>query len=45
MFLFVFISIQPVSLLVGEFNPFIFKVIIDIYVPVGIFLIVFGLFL
>jgi len=25
-------------LLVGAFNPFIFKVIIDIYVPIAIFL-------
>ena len=32
-------------LLVGAFNPFAFKVIIDIYVPIGIFLIVLGLFL
>ena len=32
-------------LLVGAFNPFIFKVIIDAYVPIGIFLIVWGLFL
>ena len=29
-------------LLVGAFNPFTFKVIIDIYVPVTIFLIVWG---
>jgi len=32
-------------LLVGAFNPFTFKVIIDIYVPIAIFLIVWGLFL
>ena len=32
-------------LLVGAFNPFIFKVIIDTYVPVTIFLIVLGLLL
>ena len=32
------------SLLVGAFNPFTFKVIIDIYVPVDIFLIVWGWF-
>ena len=32
-------------LLVGVFNPFTFKVIIDTYVPTGIFLIVLGLFL
>ena len=31
-------------LLVGEFNPFTFKVIIDIYVPIAIFLIVWGWF-
>ena len=31
--------------LVREFNPFTFKVIIDIYVPIAIFLIVWGLFL
>ena len=31
-------------LLVGAFNPFTFKVIIDTYVPIGIFLIVLGLF-
>ena len=36
---FVFVSIQPICLLVGAFNPFIFKVIIDIYVPIAIFLI------
>ena len=32
-------------LLVGAFNPFMFKVIIDMYVPITIFLIVMGLFL
>ena len=32
-------------LLVGAFNPFMFKVIIDMYVPMTIFLIVLGLFL
>ena len=32
------------SLLVGAFNPFTFKVIIDIYVPIAIFLIVWGWF-
>ena len=36
----VFVSIQPVYVLVGAFNPFTFKVIIDIYVPIAIFLIV-----
>ena len=30
-------------LLVGAFNPFIFKVIINMYVPITIFLIVLGL--
>ena len=34
---------QSVSL-VGAFNPFSFKVIIDTYVPVGIFLIILDLF-
>ena len=29
-------------LLVGAFNPFTFKVIIDIYVPIAIFLIIWG---
>ena len=37
----VFVSIQPVCLLVGAFNPFTFKVIIDTYVPIAI-LIVWG---
>ena len=32
-------------LLVGGFNPFTFKVIFDMYVPITIFLIVLGLFL
>ena len=32
-------------LLVGVFNPFTFKIIIEIYVPISIFLIVWGLFL
>ena len=38
--------IRSVSLclLVGEFNPFTFKVIIDIYVPIAIFLIVWSWF-
>jgi len=31
--------------LVGALNPFTFKVIIDTYVPIGIFLIILGLFL
>ena len=36
----VFVSIQPVCLLVGAFNPFTFEVIIVIYVPIAIFLII-----
>ena len=28
----VFVSVSPVCLLIGAFNPFIFKVIIDMYV-------------
>ena len=41
-----YICIHSASLclLVGAFNPFTFKVIIDIYVPVAIFLIVWGRF-
>ena len=35
---------QPVCLLVGTVNPFTFKVIIDFYDPITIFLIVWGLF-
>ena len=45
----VFLQTEDVSvhsanlcLLIGEFNPFTFKVIIDIYVPSVIFLIVWG---
>ena len=38
-----FVSIQPVWM-VGAFNPFTFKVIIDIYVPIAIFCIVWGWF-
>jgi len=39
-------SIQSVcNFLVGVFNPFIFKVIIDIYAPFGILKILHGLFL
>ena len=39
-------SIHSASLclLVGAFNPFTFKVIIDIYVPIAIFIIVWGWF-
>ena len=39
-----FSSTQPVCLLVGAFNLFTFKVIIDMYDPITIFLIVLGLF-
>ena len=41
-----FVFERSVSLyfLVGAFNLFTFKVIIDAYVPIGIFLIVLGLF-
>ena len=39
-----FSSAQPVCLSVGAFNPFIFKVIIDIYDPITVFLIVLGIF-
>ena len=39
-----FVSIQPVCLLIGTFNPFTLKLIIDIYVPIFIFLIVWGWF-
>ena len=35
---------QSVCLLVGVFNPLTFKVIIDIYDPITIFLIVLGIF-
>ena len=34
-----------VCLLIGVFNPFTFKVIMDMYFPITIFLIVLGLFL
>ena len=37
-----FIHSASLCLLVGAFNPFTFKVIIDIYVPIAIFLIVLG---
>ena len=39
-----FSTAQPVCLLVGAFNPFTFKVIIDMYDPITIFLIVLSLF-
>ena len=37
-------SAQSVCLLVGAFNPLSFKVTIDVYDPITIFLIVLGLF-
>ena len=37
-------SAQPVCLLVGAFNLFTFKLIIEMYDPIAIFLIVLGLF-
>ena len=40
-----FLSIQPVCLLVGVFIPFMFKVVIDMYIPIVIFVIIFGLLL
>ena len=40
----VFIHSASLCLLVGAFNPLIFKVIIDMYVPIAIFLIVWGWF-
>ena len=40
----VFLSIQPVCVLVGALNPITFKVIIDIYVPIAILLIVWDSF-
>ena len=39
-----FSSVQPVCLLAGAFNPLTFKVIINMYDPLTIFLIVLGLF-
>ena len=38
----VFVFIQPVCLLVGAFNPFTFKVIIDKYDPIAIYFVVLG---
>ena len=38
----IFVSVQPVCVFIGAFKPFTFKVIIDIYVPIVIFLIVWG---
>ena len=40
-----FVSIQPVYVLFGAINPFTFKVIINMYVPMVNLLIFFGLFL
>ena len=40
----VFIHPANLCLWVGDFNPFAFKVIIDMYDPITIFLIVLGLF-
>ena len=39
-----FSSVQPVCLLAGAFNPLMFKVIINMYDSITIFLIVLGLF-
>ena len=39
-----FSSTQSVYVLVGAFNPFTFKVIINMYDPITIFLIALGLF-
>ena len=39
-----FLLVQPVCLLVGAFNQFTYKVIIDMYGTITIFLIVLGLF-
>ena len=39
-----FSSVQPVCLLAGAFNPLTFKVIINMYDSITIFLIVLGLF-
>ena len=36
----VFVSIQPVCVVAEAFNPFTFKVINDVFVPIAIFLIV-----
>ena len=40
-----YIHSASLCLLVGAFNPFTFKIISDMYVPITIFLIVLGLFL
>ena len=43
-YMYMFSSAHPVCILVGAFNPFTFKVIIDIYDPITILLIAFGFF-
>ena len=35
-YMYMFSSAQPVCLLVGTFNPFTFKVIINTYNPIGL---------
>ena len=40
-----FVSIQPVCLLIGRFNPFMFEIIIDMHVLIPFPLIVLDLFL
>ena len=40
----VFIHAASLCLLIGAFNAFTFKVIIDMYDPVTVFLVVLGLF-
>ena len=42
--MYVFSSIQPICLLVGTFNPFTFRVIVNMYDPITIFFIVLGFF-
>ena len=43
-YMYMFSSVQSIYLLVGALNPFTFKVIIDMYDPLTIFLIVWGLY-
>ena len=40
----IFSSTHPVCLLVGVFNPFTFKLIINMYDPIAVFFIVWDLF-
>ena len=40
----VFICSASLCVLVGAFNPFTFKIIVDMYDPIAVFLIVLGLF-